>query len=361
MSMTGSIERETFGHDKKGRLVTLFRLKNRRGMELSVMDRGCTIVSLQVPDAMGVSEDIVLGFDRLSDYEDSSFYFGSLIGRFANRIAKGNFVLDGTSYQLAQNAHAGEASSSLHGGNRGFDQALWFSEELAESERVGIRFKRVSEDDEEGYPGRLAVSVTYWLTQENCLRLEYVATTNKATPLNLTHHSYFNLDGHDSGPILGHRLTIAADQLTPVDSSLIPTGKFLDVAGTPFDFRRPREIGIGINRDDEQLRVAGGYDHNFVLSGKDGQLKFAAHVEGAKSGRTMKVYTTQPGLQFYSGNFLSHDLRGKSGARYGKRHGFCLETQHFPDSPNQPNFPSAILHPGQTYTHTTEWHFGHPI
>jgi aldose 1-epimerase len=342
-----------FGTTPAGEDVELYTLRNTHGVEVRITNYGGIVTRLLVPDRDGVPGDIVLGYDSLSSYLAGSPYFGAIVGRYGNRIARGRFVLDGTEYTLARN----NGENHLHGGLKGFDKVVWQAEPYEGEAETGLRLSYVSEDGEEGYPGRLSVTVSYALTNANELRIEYRAETEEPTVVNLTHHSYFNLAGHDSGDILGHELEIAASRYTPVDSGLIPTGELRPVAGTPMDFREPISIGARIEEADEQLRFGRGYDHNFVLDGYDGSLHFAARVYEPTSGRVMEVYTTEPGIQFYSGNFLDGSNVGKGGTPYEHRSGFCLETQHFPDSPNQPQFPSTVLRPGESYASTTIYRF----
>ena len=346
------VRRAPFGKMPDGGAVEQFTLTNRQGVELKAINYGGIITSLRVPDRDGKFADIVLGFDRLEDYLKEHPFFGAIIGRYGNRIAKGQFSLDGQTYKLAVN----NGPNHLHGGNKGFDKVLWTAEPAAG--RNAVTFSRPSPDGEEGYPGNLRVQVTYTLTDKNELIVDYRATTDKATPVNLTQHSYFNLAGQASGDILGHELMLNADRFTPVDDTLIPTGDLAPVAGTPFDFRKLTAIGARINGESAQLTNGKGYDHNWVLNRTGNGLQLAARVLEPKSGRTLEIATTEPGIQFYSGNFLDGTLTGKQGAVYRHRTGFCLETQHFPDSPNQPKFPSTTLRPGSEYKTTTVFTFG---
>jgi len=354
---SASIEKRAWGETKEGRQVQLYTLKNAGGMTATISDYGAMVVSLTAPDKEGKFADVVLGFDDLAGYLKDSPYFGCVAGRFANRIAGGKFTLDGKAYTLATNNKPGGIPCHLHGGDKGFDKVVWESEGLIRGQDVGVRLRYLSKDGEEGYPGNLDVVVHYWLTGGNELRIEYEATTDKATPVNLTHHGYFNLAGHASGSILDHVLMIAADNITPTDKGSIPTGELMPVAGTPFDFKTPTAIGKRVGDDHEQIKFGLGYDHNFVLSRWDGKLRPAATVLEPKSGRFMEVLTTEPGVQFYCGNFLDGSCVGKGGQAYQHRTGFCLETQHFPDSPNKPQFPSCVLRPGEVYRQTTVYRF----
>lgn len=347
-----SMKRESFGNAPGGEAVELITLTNAHGVELRAMTYGAIIVSLKVPDRAGQLGDVVLGYNSLAGYVKSSPYFGAVVGRYGNRIAKGKFTLDGADYTLAVN----NGPNALHGGLRGFDKVVWSADTLRTPEGVGIRFRYVSKDGEEGYPGTLTTTVTYSLTDANEVHIAYEATTDKATPVNLTQHAYFNLA--EKGDILAHVLTLNADRYTPVDSTLIPTGELVPVAGTPFDFTTPHTIGERISGDHQQLKFGGGYDHNFVLTRADTGLALAAVLKEPTSGRVLEVRTTEPGVQFYSGNFLDGTLTGKGGVVYAHRIGLCLETQHFPDSPNQAAFPNTILRPGQTYRSLTVWRFG---
>lgn len=344
------VKKESFGRMADGQSVDIYTLTNSHGAEARITNYGGIVVSLKMPDRNGAFDDVVLGFNTLDGYlKAPTVYFGALVGRYGNRIAKGRFTLNGKEYKLATNNNG----NHLHGGIRGFDKVLWHAKPLTENAGAALELMYLSKDGEEGYPGNLSVRVVYHLTDNNELKIDYMATTDKDTVVNLTHHSYFNLAGEGNGDILQHELQIEADQFTPVDAGLIPTGELRNVSGTPFDFTRPTAIGARIGADDEQLKFGTGYDHNWVLRGTMGQLRQAARVTEAKSGRVMEVWTTEPGLQFYSGNFLDGTLTGKSGKIYRQRYGLCLETQHFPDSPNKPNFPSTVLKKGGRYeTHT---------
>lgn len=349
------LDEATWGTLPSGEEIKLYTFRNAKGTEASITNYGGRLVTLKTPDRNGHFADIVLGFDGLDGYIAKNPFFGALVGRYANRIANAGFTLDGTTYKLARN----NGENSLHGGLKGFDKVAWKAGPLSTVDGAALRLEYLSADGEEGYPGMLTATVTYTLTDEDELRIDYTATTNKKTVLNLTNHSYFDLAGQGSGNILDHIVTIAADRFTPVNAHLIPTGELRSVQGTPFDFTRPTRIGERIDQNDEQLKLAVGYDHNFVLkpSGKD-HPSFAARAHHPNSGRTLEVLTTQPGVQFYTGNHLAESLtRGKAGVVYGFRSGFCLETQHFPDSPNQPNFPSTELNPGEQYRQTTIFRF----
>jgi aldose 1-epimerase len=341
-----------FGKTKGGEVVELYTLTNSKGIEATIMNYGGIVVSLKVPDRGGRFEDVVLGFDTLDGYlqDPPPPYFGALIGRYANRIAKGRFSLNGVEYKLAQN----NGENHLHGGIRGFDKVVW---KAKKQNPQNLELTYVSKDGEEGYPGNLTATVIYTLGDENDLKIDYTATTDKDTIINLTNHSYFNLVGQGQGDILDHQLVINADRFTPVDSGLIPTGELRSVEGTPFDFRQARAIGERIDNADEQLTLGKGYDHNFVLNRSGDRIEFAARVTEPKLGRVMEVLTTQPGVQFYSGNFLDGKFRGKGGKVYQRRNALCLETQHFPDSPNKPSFPSVVLKPGERYQTTTVYKF----
>lgn len=344
-------KRESFGKTKEGESVEIYTLTNRGGAEAKIMTYGGTLVSLKVPDRRGRFDDVVLGFDNLAGYEQSpSTYFGALVGRYANRIAKGRFTLNGVEYKLATN----NGENHLHGGVRGFDKVVWKARPLKVAGGQALELTYRSKDGEEGYPGNLSVRVVYMLTDRNELKIVYSATTDRDTVVNLTHHSYFNLAG--AGDILSHRLWIDADRFTPTDAGAIPTGELRAVRGTPFDFTRPTAIGARIEGPDEQLRLGHGYDHNFVLNGRAGVLRRAAEVYEPSTGRVMQVRTTEPGLQLYTGNFLDGEA-GKGGKTYGRRDGFCLETQHYPDSPNRPEFPTTMLRKDGRYVTTTVYKF----
>ncbi|MEX2401628.1 MAG: aldose epimerase family protein [Rhodothermales bacterium] len=346
-----TIRTAPFG-DVDGQSVSLFTMTNAGGMEMSVTNYGGIITHLRVPDASGQVDDVVLGYDSIDGYLESSPYFGAIVGRYGNRIGGAEFTLDGETYTLAAN----NGPNHLHGGIQGFDKVVWSAEPFEAADRRGIALSYTSPDGEEGYPGTLEIHVSYTLTDENELLVDYHATTDAATPINLTQHSYFNLAGIGSGDILDHVLTLNADRFTPVDETLIPTGELRPVTGTPFDFTEPTPIGERIEADNRQLEIAGGYDHNFVLNGSPGELRLAGRVLEPASGRVMEVHTTEPGVQFYTGNFLDGSITGK-GVTYERRNGFCLETQHFPDSPNIESFPSTILRPREDYQTRTVFRF----
>jgi aldose 1-epimerase len=349
-----TINRAPFGRLPDGTAVEVFTLTNAHGVEVRAITHGGIILSLRVPDRNGQLDDVVLGYDSLEGYLRSSPYFGAIVGRYGNRIAKGRFVLDGVTYRLATN----NGPNHLHGGLRGFDKVVWQAEPFQSDSGVGVALSYTSPDGEEGYPGTLKARVRYLLTDQDELIVDYDATTDKATPVNLTQHSYLNLVGGGRRDILDHELWINADGYTPVDSTLIPTGAIDSVAGTPFDFRTPTPIGARIGQDYPQLRFGGGYDHNWVLRREGAGLAHAVRLTEPSTGRTVDIYTTEPGLQFYSGNFLDGTITGKGGQVYGHRFGLCLETQHYPDSPNHPQFPSTILRPGDEYRSRTVFAFG---
>ena len=342
-----------FGKTADGEGVKLYTLTNSNGLEAKIMTYGGILVSLEAPDRNGKLADVVLGYETLSGYVSNNPFFGATVGRYANRIANGEFTLDGTTYKLAKN----NGENHLHGGIKGFDKVIWASESFKEEDAVGLKLTYLSKDGEEGYPGNLTCTVIYTLTNDNGLKISFDAETDKPTIVNLSHHSYFNLAGQGVGDILGHRLEICADRFTPVDAGLIPTGELRSVKGTPMDFTKPAAIGARINEDDQQLKYGGGYDHNWVLNKTDDELALAVRVYEPSSGRVMEVFTTEPGVQFYAGNFLDGSITGKANKVYKHRYGFCLEPQHFPDSPNKPDFPSVVLRPGQKYTHITVYKF----
>lgn len=348
-----SLSSADFGTTPGGESVRIYTLTNSAGIEVRVITYGGIITSLRTPDRTGNFDDIVLGFDSLEGYLAKHPYFGTLVGRYANRISGGRFTLDGVRYKLAQN----NGENHIHGGIKGFDKVVWRDRPVEEDNGVGVVLEYTSADGEEGYPGTLDVQVTYTLTGDNELVCDYRATTDRATPINLTQHSYFNLAGQGTGNVLRHLLELNAAAFTPNDAELIPTGEIRPVEGTPFDFRNEMPIGARINSPYEQIQIGGGYDHNYVLNPADEGPTLAARVREPVTGRVMEVYTTEPGVQLYTGNFLDGTLTGKGGSIYGRRSGFCLETQHYPDSPNRPEFPSTILRPGETYESRTVFKF----
>jgi len=347
------MKKQSFGKTAAGVEADLYTLANGNGVEAAITTYGGIVVSLKTPDRAGLSSDVVLGFDSLDGYLKGHPYFGALIGRYGNRIAKGRFKLNGVEYKLAVN----NGENHLHGGIQGFDKVVWKARDVSTPEAASLELTYLSKDGEEGYPGNLSVTVTYTLTAKNDFKIDYLAATDKDTVVNLTNHSYFNLAGQGQGEILGHEVTINAGRFLPVDAGLIPTGERKAVLGTPFDFTRPMTIGARIQQDDEQLKRGKGYDHCYVLNGSGGALALAARVHEPKSGRVMEVLTTEPALQLYTGNFLDGTLTGKGGKVYQFRYGFCMETQHYPDSPNQPDFPSVVLKPGAKYQTTTVYRF----
>lgn len=349
---TPGVKKSDFGKMPDGQPVELFTLTNKNGMQVEITNYGGAIVSILAPDRNGKMADVVLGFENLKGYLGNQPFFGALVGRYANRIAKAKFTLDGHEYKLAAN----DGPNTLHGGLKGFDKHVWTARELKGAEPA-IELTYLSKDGEEGYPGNLKAKVVYTLSNDNSLKIDYSATTDKDTVLNLTNHSYFNLAGEGSGDILKQTMMINADKFTPVDATLIPTGELRSVQGTPFDFRKATAIGARIGDKDEQINLGHGYDHNFVLNRKGPGLSLAARAEDPASGRVLEVLTTQPGIQFYTGNFLDGKIHGKGGKVYGHRAAFCLETQHFPDTPNHPKFPTAELKPGQTYHQVTVFKF----
>ncbi len=349
------MQNQAFGKIQDGQSVDLYTLTNKNGMTVTISNFGGTLVSLKVPDRDGKLGDVVLGYDNPADYENGKAYFGGTIGRYGNRISHGKFTLDGVAYTIPLN----DGENTLHGGVRGFNKRVWTAKDVSNDAGEALELIYVSKDGEEGYPGTLTVKVVYTVfTNENAVRIDYTATTDKDTVLNLTNHSYFNLAGQGNGDILQHQLKLYASQFTPVDATLIPTGKLQDVHNTPFDFLQPTAIGARINQDDQQLKFGKGYDHNWVLDKKSANtMSLAARAYDAQSGRVLEVSTTEPGIQFYSGNFLDGTVHGKDGKVYAYRSAFCLETQHFPDSPNHANFPSTELKRGQTLHSTSIYKF----
>jgi aldose 1-epimerase len=347
-TMQPTITKESFGTLADGQSADLYTLTNADSMVVQITNYGGIITKWMAPDKNGQMADVVLGFDSLSAYVKNNPFFGALVGRYGNRIAKGSFTLDGETYPLVKN----NGPNHLHGGTVGFDKKIWKAEEIQGDSTAGLKLTYTSADMEEGYPGKLDVTVTYTLTNSGELKIDYMATTDKPTVVNLTNHCYFNLTGMKRD-VLNHEVTIKADSLVAVDATLIPTGKLIPVEGTPFDFRTPKPIGARIDEvSDEQIKMGGGYDHCWVINRADESMLKIATVTDPESGRTLEVSTTEPGVQFYTGNFLSGAVSGK-GVTYTKRMGFCLETEHYPDSPNQPQFPSVVLRPGETYSTST--------
>jgi aldose 1-epimerase len=349
------MQKQAFGKTEDGQAIDLYVLSNKKGMEVAITNYGGAVVSLKVPDRKGKSGDVVLGYDNLAGYENDKAFLGALIGRYGNRIAHGRFKLGGKEYTLPKN----DGDNTLHGGTRGFNKRVWTGRDVSTPSAHALELAYLSKDGEEGFPGNLSVKVTYTVpAARNELKIDYQATTDKETVVNLTNHSYFNLAGQGDGDILQHELTLLADRFTPVDQALIPTGELRAVKGTPFDFTKPTAIGARINQDDEQLKLGKGYDHNWVLNKKQTATpQLGARAYDPQSGRLLEVLTTEPGIQFYSGNFLDGSITGKGGKVYKHRYAFCLETQHYPDSPNHPNFPSTVLKPGQRYASTTIYRF----
>ena len=344
----------SFGKLSDGREVSAFILKNANGVSVQILDLGGVIASLEVPDSSGNFADVIAGFDYPQPYLDGAGYMGAIVGRFANRISGASFSVDGVNYSLAKN----NGNNAIHGGLFGFDKKIWETDYSIGLKDSKLILSTYSPDGEEGYPGRVEVNVTYTLNDQNQLVIDYSATSDKTTIINLTNHAYFNLDGHGAGSILEHEVIINANRFTPIDESSIPTGAILEVVGTPFDFRQRKAIGLEIESEDQQINFGSGYDHNFVIDHSElGDISLAAEVYSPNSGRVMKVYTDQPGVQFYTGNFLNSTLVGKDGAVYGRRSAFCLETQHFPDSPNKPMFPSTTLRPGDRFSSRTVFEF----
>jgi aldose 1-epimerase len=347
------IEQKVFGQTPCGQNVNIYTLSNANGMKIKLMDYGATLTSVIVPDKNNKFDDIALGYDNFESYLCENPYFGGIVGRFGSRIANGRFKLDGVEYVLNTNNNG----QTLHGGIKGFDVAVWTGKPFEKENSAGVEFTYFSKDGEEHFPGNLEVTVKYTLTNNNEIKIDYAATTNKATPINLTQHGYWNLGGEGSGEILNYEMMINADKFTPVNKFLIPTGQIKSVKNTVFDFTQPKTIGERINNEDAQLKFGAGYDHNWVLNKKDNSLTLACRVSEPKTGRVLEVYTTEPAMQFYSGNFLDGKIRGKSGKAYNRRCALVLEPQHFPDSPNHSNFPNTILRPGQTYKSQTVYKF----
>ncbi len=347
------VKKQAFGKMPDGTAVDLYTLSNARGMQAEIATYGGAVVSLTAPDRAGKFADVVMGMENLEGYREQTYYFGALVGRYGNRIAHGKFTLEGKSYVTPQN----NGGNTLHGGVAGFDKRVWKAAPVNSAEGAALELTYLSKDGEEGFPGNLSAKVVYTLTDNNELKIEYTATTDKPTVINLTNHSYFNLAGPGDGDILQHEVSIDADRFTPVDAGLIPTGELRAVKGTPFDFTKSTAIGARIGQNDEQLKLGNGYDHNFVLNKGNGGLTRAAVVHEPKTGRVLEVSTTEPGLQFYTGNFLDGKARGKGGKVYQFRGAFCMETQHYPDSPNHPAFPTTELKPGATYHTVTVYRF----
>ena len=349
-----SINENQFGVTPDGEAVTQFVFANSNGLEVKIINYGGIVTHLNVPDKNGKIEDVVLGYDKLEDYIKATPYFGAIVGRYGNRIAKGKFSLNGEEYTLAINNN----ENHLHGGLVGFDKVVWDAETFENEHGVGLKLHYISKDMEEGYPGNLDIEVVYTIKETNEIEIDYSATTDKATVLNVTQHSYFNLTGNVKRDILDHEVTINADHIIPVDPGLIPTGEMLAVTGTPFDFTQSNIVGERIDQDHEQIKLGGGYDHCWVLNkSAEGALAWDIKLTDPTSGRIFELATTEPGVQFYTGNFLDGTLTGKNGVMYNKRFGLCFEPEHYPDSPNQPQFPSVVLNPGEEYRTTTVWRF----
>ncbi|HEX4750986.1 MAG TPA: aldose epimerase family protein [Bryobacteraceae bacterium] len=347
------MHKQSWGKGPDGQDVDLYTLTNANNTEATIINYGCRLVTLKTKDREGKFADLVLGFDNLPQYLEKNPFFGAVAGRYANRIGNAQFTLNGHTYHLAKN----NGENTLHGGLVGFDKKVWDAEDVTGNAGQSLRLKYISKDGEEGFPGTLTATVTYTLTDKDELRIEYDATTDKPTVLNLTNHSYFDLTGEGTGEIVDHVVTINADKFTPSNASQIPTGEIKSVDGTPFDLRKPTRIRDRVDSKDQQMQYAGGYDHNFVLNRNGNEPSFAARAEDPKSGRVMEVFTTQPGVQFYTGNHLANGIKGKNGATYNFRYGLCFETQHFPDSPNKANFPSTELEPGQRFHQLTIFKF----
>jgi len=349
-----NITKEAYGKTADGKAVDLYTLTNANGLVAKVTNFGAIVTELWVPDRNGNLGNVVQGYDTLAEYIGCTAYFGAIVGRIGNRTANGKFTLDGVEYTLAKNERG---VNHLHGGNVGFNKVVWDAAEVRTADAVAVKLTYLSKDGEEGYPGNLTCNVTLSLTNDDALKIEYQVTTDKPTVHNVTHHGYFNLAGEGSGDILSHEIMIDAASITPVDKDLIPTGELMPVAGTPFDFNKSTAIGARINEENEQLKFGLGYDHNYALNNYDGGLRKVCVLYDPKSGRVMETHTTEPGLQFYSGNFLDGTIKGKGGKAYEHRYALCLETDHFPDSANHPQFPSIVLRPGETYKSTTAYKF----
>lgn len=347
------IAKSEFGKTEDGSIIDQYRLKNSNGLEICIITYGGRITSLKVPNNKGKLENIVLGFNNIEDYQKENPFFGALIGRFGNRIAKGKFTLEGHEYVLATN----DGANHLHGGNKGFDRVIWNATPIKDDEKASLKLTYISKDGEEGYPGNLEVTVIYTLTNKNTVEVSYEAITDKSTVVNLTQHAYFNLTGDFSNDILGHEVVINADTFLPVDATLIPTGEIRSLKETPFDFTSTKTIGQEIHSKNNQLKLGHGYDHCWIINGERGTMRFAASAYDKKSGRFMEVYSEEPAIQFYTGNFLDGTLPMPQGGTYAHRTGFCLETQHYPDSPNQESFPTVVLKPGETYRTKTVFKF----
>jgi len=347
------VKKQAWGKTADGKQIDLYVLTNDKGFEVKVTNFGAAVVSIMAPDRQGKMADVILGYDSAAGYQNDTAYLGTAIGRYGNRIGGAQFSLDDKVYKLAKN----DGANSLHGGAKGFNKVLWTAEEVRDKDGVGVRLRYLSKDGEEGYPGNLSATITYTVTNANELKMHYQATTDKPTVANLTNHAYFNLLGDAAGDILGHELMINADKYLPVDKGLIPTGELRSVKGTPLDFTKPTAVGARINDKDEQMVLGGGYDHCWVLNKKGLEMSLAARMYEPKTGRVMEVTTTEPAIQFYTGNFLNGTIKGKKGTVYQKRMAFCLETEHYPDSPNKPSFPTTVVKPGETYSTTTVYKF----
>ncbi len=352
--MLFDVQTKKFGVTPNGDSVTQYILSNKNGLEVRIINYGGIVTNIMFPDKNGIVEDVVLGYDNLDDYIKATPYFGAIVGRYGNRIAKGKFSLNGEEYTLAVN----NGENHLHGGLKGFDKVIWDAEPFINPESAGVKLHYLSEDMEEGYPGNLDVQVVYTIHEDNTIEINYSATTDKTTVVNITQHSYFNLTGNAKGDILGHEVMIKSNSMVPVDAGLIPTGVFLPVSGTPFDFNQLTTVGDRINNPDEQLKLGGGYDHCWVLDKPvEDALDWVVKAVDPTSGRVFELATTEPAVQFYTGNFLDGTLTGKYGVVYNQRYGMCFEPEHYPDSPNHPDFPSVVLNPEEEYNTTTIWKF----